>query len=204
MLKEMQEALIAGKKAEGSLATGLSFAAGQTVTALYEVVPAPPAKPAVAETRPTKPHRTPDRDLTAVDPSTVLLAVRLRYQRPGGEAYWLLQVPWTDPGHSFDAASRDFRFSAAVAAFGLRHNIIICHDNAYSEVYFDGVRPPSFLQAKDAKKIGIEFHSLSKTYLMTGWRIGVTIGHADVIATLCMSRPPHPPSVARRKPRTGA
>jgi len=81
-------------------------------------------------------------------------------------------------------ASADLECFAAVAVFGLRHNIIICHDNAYSEVYFDGVRPPSFLQAKDAKKIGIEFHSLSKTYLMTGWRIGVAVGHADVIAAL--------------------
>jgi LL-diaminopimelate aminotransferase len=81
-------------------------------------------------------------------------------------------------------ASADLACFAAVAAFGLRHNIIICHDNAYSEVYFDGVRPPSFLQAKDAKEIGIEFHSLSKTYLMTGWRIGVAVGHAGVIAAL--------------------
>jgi LL-diaminopimelate aminotransferase len=71
-----------------------------------------------------------------------------------------------------------------VAAFGLRHNIVVCHDNAYSEVYFDGIRPPSFLQAQDAKRIGIEFHSLSKTYLMTGWRIGVAVGRADVIAAL--------------------
>jgi LL-diaminopimelate aminotransferase len=71
-----------------------------------------------------------------------------------------------------------------VAAFGVQHNILICHDNAYSEVYFDGIRPPSFLQAQDAKRIGIEFHSLSKTYLMTGWRIGVAVGHVDVIAAL--------------------
>jgi LL-diaminopimelate aminotransferase len=81
-------------------------------------------------------------------------------------------------------ASAGLECFAAVAAFGLRHNIIVCHDNAYSEVYFDGVRPPSFLQAKDAKQIGIEFHSLSKTYLMTGWRIGMAVGHADVIAAL--------------------
>lgn len=112
---------VAGKKAEGSLATGLSFPAGQTVTALYEVVPAPPAnaKPPVVEVRPTKSQRTPARDITAVDPSTVLLTVRLHYQRPGAEAYWLLEAPWTDPGQSFDAASRDFRFAAAVAAFGM-------------------------------------------------------------------------------------
>ncbi len=75
-------------------------------------------------------------------------------------------------------------FFDQVAAFGMRHNIMICHDNAYSEVYFDGVRPPSFLQAKDAMQIGIEFHSLSKTYLMTGWRIGVAVGRKDTIAAL--------------------
>lgn len=82
------------------------------------------------------------------------------------------------------AASASLEFFAQVAAFGLRHNVVICHDNAYSEVYFDGIRPPSFLQADGARRIGIEFHSLSKTYLMTGWRIGVAVGHADVIATL--------------------
>jgi len=81
-------------------------------------------------------------------------------------------------------ASASLEWFERVAAFGLRHDIIICHDNAYSEVYFDGIRPPSFLQAKDAKEIGIEFHSLSKTYLMTGWRIGVAVGKADVIAAL--------------------
>lgn len=81
-------------------------------------------------------------------------------------------------------ASASLEFFAQVAGFGLRHNVVICHDNAYSEVYFDGLRPPSFLQAQDARRIGIEFHSLSKTYLMTGWRIGVAVGQADVIAAL--------------------
>jgi LL-diaminopimelate aminotransferase len=82
------------------------------------------------------------------------------------------------------AASASLEFFAQAAAFGLRHNVLICHDNAYSEVYFDGVQPPSFLQAKDALQAGIEFHSLSKTYLMTGWRIGVAVGRADAIAAL--------------------
>lgn len=81
-------------------------------------------------------------------------------------------------------ATASLEFFAQVAAFGLRHNIIICHDNAYSEIYFDGIRPSSFLQALDAKRVGVEFHSLSKTYLMTGWRIGVAVGQAGVIAAL--------------------
>ena len=81
-------------------------------------------------------------------------------------------------------ATAPLPFLEQVAAFGLRHNILICHDAAYSELYFDGVRPPSFLQARDAKEIGIEFHSLSKTYMMTGWRIGVAVGNREIIAAL--------------------
>lgn len=112
----------AENKADSGLVTGLSFAAGQTVVALYEIVPAKPAspaKPAPVDARPSKKQRTPNRDLTAVEASTVLLTVRLRYQRPSAKEYWLLEAPWTDPGQSFDGASRDFRFSAAVAAFGM-------------------------------------------------------------------------------------
>lgn len=81
-------------------------------------------------------------------------------------------------------ASAPLEFFGRAAAFGRRHSILVCHDNAYSEVYFDGLRPPSFLQAPDAKGCGIEFHSLSKTYLMTGWRIGVAVGQAGAIAAL--------------------
>ncbi|MCL4490695.1 MAG: LL-diaminopimelate aminotransferase [Nitrospirae bacterium] len=65
-----------------------------------------------------------------------------------------------------------------------RYNIIICHDAAYSEVYYDGEKPMSFLEVEGAKDVGIEFHSLSKTYNMTGWRIGFAVGHKDVIAGL--------------------
>jgi LL-diaminopimelate aminotransferase len=79
-------------------------------------------------------------------------------------------------------APRDF--FDRVAAFGLAHQILICHDAAYSELYFDGVRPPSFLEAREAKRIGVEFHSLSKTYRMTGWRIGVAAGNAQILAAL--------------------
>ncbi|HTP40934.1 MAG TPA: aminotransferase class I/II-fold pyridoxal phosphate-dependent enzyme, partial [Nitrospiria bacterium] len=53
-----------------------------------------------------------------------------------------------------------------------------------SEIYYDGRRPPSFLQVDGAKEVGIEFHSLSKTFNMTGWRIGFAVGRRDVIAAL--------------------
>jgi LL-diaminopimelate aminotransferase len=63
-------------------------------------------------------------------------------------------------------------------------NIIVCHDAAYSEIYYDGNRPLSFLDVKGAKDIGVECHSLSKTYNMTGWRVGWVAGNADVVAGL--------------------
>ena len=69
-------------------------------------------------------------------------------------------------------------------ALAKKHNIIICHDAAYSEVYFDGEKPMSFLELDGAKEVGIEFHSLSKTYNMTGWRIGFAVGNAQILAGL--------------------
>jgi LL-diaminopimelate aminotransferase len=70
------------------------------------------------------------------------------------------------------------------AHFARKHNLAICHDAAYSEVAFDGYKPPSFMQIPGAKEIGVEFHSLSKTYHMTGWRIGMVVGNANMIRAL--------------------
>jgi LL-diaminopimelate aminotransferase len=68
--------------------------------------------------------------------------------------------------------------------FAQKHNVAICHDAAYTEVAFDGYKPPSFMQLDGAKEIGVEFHSLSKTYHMTGWRIGMVVGNANMIRAL--------------------
>ncbi|HNP29819.1 MAG TPA: LL-diaminopimelate aminotransferase [Nitrospirales bacterium] len=75
-------------------------------------------------------------------------------------------------------------FFQQVADFSQEHQIIVCHDAAYSEIYYDGKRPASFLEAAGAKDVGVEFHSLSKTYNMTGWRIGFAVGRKEVIAGL--------------------
>jgi len=75
-------------------------------------------------------------------------------------------------------------FFKRVVAFALEHEIIVCHDAAYSEIYYDGRRPPSFLEAEGAKDVGIEFHSLSKTFNMTGWRIGFAVGNKQILAGL--------------------
>ncbi|MCX7794782.1 MAG: LL-diaminopimelate aminotransferase [Thermodesulfovibrionales bacterium] len=75
-------------------------------------------------------------------------------------------------------------FFRRVIEFAAKYNIIVCHDAAYSEIYFDNKKPLSFLSVDGAKEVGIEFHSLSKTYCMTGWRIGFAAGNKEVIAGL--------------------
>lgn len=82
------------------------------------------------------------------------------------------------------AACATLEFFEELVAFAKRHQIIVCHDNAYSELYFDGKRQPSFLEVPGAKEVGIEFHSLSKTFNMTGWRVGFAIGNPKLIQGL--------------------
>lgn len=75
-------------------------------------------------------------------------------------------------------------FFENVVSFAKSNNIIVCHDAAYTEMAFDGYQPISFLEAEGAKEVGIEFHSLSKTYNMTGWRLGFAVGHPEIIEGL--------------------
>lgn len=75
-------------------------------------------------------------------------------------------------------------FFEHLVEFGRRNDICIIHDNAYSEITFDGYVAPSFLETPGAKEAGIEFYSLSKTYNMTGWRIGAAVGNVEVIESL--------------------
>jgi len=65
----------------------------------------------------------------------------------------------------------------------LKYHIIVCHDASYTEIYYEK-KPLSFMQIPGAKEVGIEFHSLSKTYNMTGWRIGFAVGNRDVLEGL--------------------
>jgi LL-diaminopimelate aminotransferase len=69
-------------------------------------------------------------------------------------------------------------------AFARQYRIIVCHDAAYSEIAFDGYQPLSFLEVEGAKEVGVEFHSLSKTFNMTGWRIGFAVGHSEILGGL--------------------
>lgn len=82
------------------------------------------------------------------------------------------------------SATASVNFFREVVAFATKHQIIVCHDNAYSEIYFDGKKQPSFLETPGAKEIGCEFHSLSKTFNMTGWRVGFVVGNAKILEGL--------------------
>jgi LL-diaminopimelate aminotransferase len=79
-------------------------------------------------------------------------------------------------------AGRDFY--AEVVEFALQHKLIVVSDAAYTEIAYDGYRPLSFMEIPGAKEVGIEFHSLSKTFNMTGWRLGFAVGNAELVAGL--------------------
>lgn len=81
-------------------------------------------------------------------------------------------------------AVADLDFFARAVDFARRRHLLLVHDNAYSEVAYDGYRPPSVLQVSGARDVAIELLSLSKPYNMTGWRIGFAVGNADAVGAL--------------------
>lgn len=91
---------------------------------------------------------------------------------------------WINYPNNPTAAVAEKGFFARVVEFAQRHNVIVCHDAAYTEVAFDGYRPPSFLEFEGAREVGIEFHSLSKSFNMTGWRIGMAVGNKNLVGGL--------------------
>ena len=138
------------------------------------------------------------------DPGYPVYAVGTMFA--GGEAYYLplregngflpeleavpadvrrkAKVLWLNYPNNPTGAVADLAFFERAAAFAREHGLAVLHDGPYSEVAFDGYRPPSFLEAEGAREVGIEFHSLSKSYNMTGWRIGMAVGNAEIIDAL--------------------
>jgi LL-diaminopimelate aminotransferase len=124
----------------------------------------------------------------------------------GGEVFWLplreennwlpdleaipesaarrAKVLWLNYPNNPTGAVAPLEFFQRAVRFARKYRIVVLHDACYTEVYFDGYKPPSFLQVEGAKEVGIEFHSLSKSYNMTGWRIGMAVGNADMINAL--------------------
>ncbi|HEY7270882.1 MAG TPA: LL-diaminopimelate aminotransferase [Dehalococcoidia bacterium] len=94
------------------------------------------------------------------------------------------RVMWLNYPNNPTGAVADLGFFEEAVRFAKKHDIAICHDGPYSEVAYDGYKPVSFLQAEGAMDVGIEFHSLSKSYNMTGWRIGMAAGNPTLIDAL--------------------
>jgi len=106
----------------------------------------------------------PDLDVVAVSPRTKIL--------------------WLNYPSNPTAAVVDLAFFERAVAFARTHDLLLAHDAAYSEITFDGFVAPSVLEVPGAKDVAVEFHSLSKGYNMTGWRIGWVVGSPEAITLL--------------------
>jgi LL-diaminopimelate aminotransferase len=91
---------------------------------------------------------------------------------------------WINYPNNPTAAVADLEFFNRVVRFAQANDLVVCHDGPYTEVAFGDYQPVSFMQAEGARNIGVEFHSLSKSYNMTGWRIGMAVGNATMINAL--------------------
>jgi len=90
--------------------------------------------------------------------------------------------------HNPTTATADLGYFQEVVDWSKGKDIIVGHDLAYSEIVFDGYKAPSFLQAKGAKEVGIEFHTCSKSYNMAGWRIGFAVGNREILKSLAKTK----------------
>ncbi len=91
---------------------------------------------------------------------------------------------WINYPNNPTGALATLEFFEELVAYCKHYDILLCHDHAYSEMAYDGYKPPSVLQVPGAKDVAIEFHSLSKSYNMTGWRVGFVVGSAHGIKGL--------------------
>ena len=94
------------------------------------------------------------------------------------------KVMWLNYPNNPTGAVADLNYFEEVVRFSQKYNIPVMHDACYSEVAYDDYKPVSFLQNDGAKSAGLEFHSLSKSFNMTGWRVGMAVGNAEMIEAL--------------------
>lgn len=94
------------------------------------------------------------------------------------------KILWLNYPNNPTGAIAELDFFEKAVAFAKKNDILICHDGPYSEVAYDGYKPRSFMEAPGAKDVAVEFHSLSKTYNMTGWRIGMVVGNSTAVDAL--------------------
>ena len=91
---------------------------------------------------------------------------------------------WLNYPNNPTGATVDRSFFEKAVKFCLRNDVILAHDNAYSEIAYDGYRAPSVFEVEGARECAVEFHSLSKTFSMTGWRVGFVLGNAQLVGAL--------------------
>jgi LL-diaminopimelate aminotransferase len=94
------------------------------------------------------------------------------------------RLMWLNYPNNPTAATAPLEFFEEAVRFCKRHGLILAHDMAYSEIYYDGEAPHSIFEVPGAMDVGIEFHSLSKTFNMTGWRVGFAVGRREIVAAL--------------------
>jgi len=94
------------------------------------------------------------------------------------------RLMWLNYPNNPTAATAERAFLKDAVEFCLKNDVILAHDFAYSEIAFDGYRAPSVLEIDGARECAVEFHSLSKTYSMTGWRVGFVVGNAQAVGAL--------------------
>ena len=94
------------------------------------------------------------------------------------------RVLWLNYPNNPTGAVADIGYFREVVAFAKTHDIAVMHDACYTDVVYDGFTHPSFLETPGAMDVALEFHSLSKTYNMTGWRIGMAVGNAEMVNAL--------------------
>lgn len=108
--------------------------------------------------------------------ANLVQAVRQSWPRP---KLLILSFP-----HNPTTEVVDLDFFEKIVDFAREHKMMVIHDFAYADLNFDGYQAPSFLQAKGAKELGVEFFSMSKSYSMAGWRVGFCVGNPEIIHAL--------------------
>ena len=100
------------------------------------------------------------------------------------EAAARARLLWLNYPHNPTGATADLAFFARAVAWARRHGVAIAHDLAYADVCFGGYEAPSILEVEGAREVAIEFNSLSKTFNMTGWRVAMAVGNAELVGAL--------------------
>ncbi len=94
------------------------------------------------------------------------------------------KILWLNYPNNPTGAVADLAFFEHAVAWAKAHNVAIAHDLAYADVAYDGYEPPSILEVEGARDVAIEFNSLSKAFNMTGWRVGMAVGNAELVNAL--------------------